>query len=75
MHGAGIPCIVDALRHRTIPQETFGSAIVNAPQRRFIPRLGRAELGAACLRMPPEMEPKNLLWRVFHEGARDACVA
>ena len=61
---------VAALRHGTVSPETFVAVIVNAPQRRIVPRLGRAELGAGCLRIPPEMGPK--LCSVFREGARDA---
>ena len=64
---------VPAVRQRTVPQGTIVAVIVNAPQRRIIPRLGRTKLGAAYLRMPPEMEPK--LWHVFREGARDARLA
>ena len=56
-----------------IPQETSVAVVINALQRQIIPRLGRAELGAAHLLMPWEMEPK--LWRVLREGARDARVA
>ena len=53
---------VAALGHGTIPQEKFVAVIVNAPSRRIILRLERAENSAVRLQMPPEIEPK--LWRV-----------
>ena len=71
MPGTGMPQIHELLlsaMEQFHKKHSLCTVIVNAPQRRIIPCLGRAELGAVHLRMPPEMKPQ--LWRVFRERSK-----